>query len=301
MTRFGSYLPHAVVAVVVIGAAAVLAQPATRVQVVGEVTFADPAITESSGLIARDRRLLTVNDSGDTAVLYAVDAESGRTVGRTTYTTDAVLDVEALAPGRDGTVWVGDIGDNREAREFVSVYAVPGRSVSLSGDATVTAPRFDLVYPDGPHDAEALLSNPRTGRLYVVSKGLFRGQVYAAPLRLRADQPNEMTEVGPARGTVTDGSFTRDGRHVLLRDYDDAWVVEPGRWKAGAEMALPSQKQGETLAVTDDPGEVLVSSEGTHAQVLTVELADELRSALGTREPRDRVRTAARPRSRSMR
>ena len=60
-----------------------------------ELTFADPAIDESSGLVVRGADVLTVNDSGDGAVVYVVDAATGATVGRTTYTTDEVVDVEA--------------------------------------------------------------------------------------------------------------------------------------------------------------------------------------------------------------
>ena len=70
-------------------------------------------------------------------------------------------DVEALAPAGRGQVWVGDIGDNRSARSQVQVARIPvGR-----GDRDVSPTVYDLVYPDGAHDAETLVSDPRTGRL----------------------------------------------------------------------------------------------------------------------------------------
>jgi len=47
-------------------------------------SFADPAITESSGLVDLGSLMVTTNDSGDDAVLYVVDPTTGRTVGRTT-------------------------------------------------------------------------------------------------------------------------------------------------------------------------------------------------------------------------
>ena len=46
--------------------------------------FADPAIVESSGLTVADGLVSTVNDSGDSARVFTVDADSGRTVGVTT-------------------------------------------------------------------------------------------------------------------------------------------------------------------------------------------------------------------------
>ncbi len=69
-------------------------------------SYTDEAIIESSGLVARGEVMFTVNDSGDGPVLYAVDGGSGDTVGVTTYAAE-VSDVEAVAPGRGGAVWVG--------------------------------------------------------------------------------------------------------------------------------------------------------------------------------------------------
>ena len=37
-------------------------------------------------------------------------------------------DIEALAPGDDGTVWVGDIGDNTADRDTISVDPGAGRA-----------------------------------------------------------------------------------------------------------------------------------------------------------------------------
>lgn len=46
-------------------------------------SFADPEIVESSGLVATDDRVLTVNDSGDEGRVFVVDRASGQTVGVT--------------------------------------------------------------------------------------------------------------------------------------------------------------------------------------------------------------------------
>jgi hypothetical protein len=236
-----------------------------------ELRFDDPDIDESSGLVVRGGDVLTVNDSGDGAVVYVVDAATGATVGRTTYTTDEVVDVEALAAGRDGSVWVGDIGDNDGVRPLVSVYRLPAVT---RGDRTVTAQRFDLRHPDGPRDAETLLVQPSTGRLFVVTKGIFGGQVLAAPRTLRTDRPNRLRPVGTAGGLVTDGTFLPGGA-VALRDYADGFVVDPLTWRTVGSFRLPRQRQAEAIAPWPQR-RVLVSSEGERQPLYSAALPPRL-------------------------
>jgi hypothetical protein len=236
-------------------------------------SFQDSTIEESSGLVDTGSTVLTVNDSGDGAVVYVVDRASGQTVGRTTYTDDEVTDVEALAPGPGGTLWVGDIGDNPWQRSSVAVYRMP---MPTTGDATVTAQRFDLVYEGGPRDAEALLVHPKTGRLHVVSKGLFGGQVFQAPARLSADKANVLRPVADVGGLVTDGTFFPDGRFVALRSYSKLTVLAANDWRNVQSMQLPDQNHGEGLAMTASGRSVLISTEGQGSEVLNVLLTQEI-------------------------
>lgn len=233
-------------------------------------TFTDPEIVESSGLVMTDELAVTVNDSGDSARIFTVDRRTGDTVGVTTWSAD-VVDVEALAPAGADEVWVGDIGDNPRRRESVVVTKVPfGR-----GDRDVEGESYELVYPDGSRDAEALASDPRTGRLYVISKDVFGGTVYRAPKRLDPTAPNRLEAVADAPGLATDAAFTPDGSRLLVRNYAQLAALEvPGFAELGA-MRLPAQQQGEGIAV-DPAGEVFLSSEGAESEVLRVDLAPAL-------------------------
>ena len=250
----------------------------------GEVvlTFADPAVVESSGLVALDDLVVTVNDSGDSGRVFAVGPE-GRTVGVTTFA-ESPVDVEALAPaGPDhpGEVWVGDIGDNAAARSSVSVTRVPvGR-----GDRSGAYPTFELVYADGARDAETLLVDPITGRLHVVSKGIFGGTVYSAPRRLSPERPNVLRPVADALPVATDGAFWPDGRHLVVRGYGRALVYAWPSMTAVADLDLPDQDQGEGIAVTAD-GRVLVSTEGQFTDVLEVPLPRDVRQAVAPERER---------------
>lgn len=252
----------------------VLTTPAAAAQEVeSEVlfSFADPKITESSGLVDAGDAVHTVNDSGSDAELFTVDARTGRTRDVTTYAGE-VDDVEALAPAGGGDVWVGDIGDNLERRNEIWLHRVtPG--------AQEPAPRYGLRYPGGPRDAETLLAHPRTGRVFVVSKTVFGGVVYAAPRRLVEGEVHRLRPFARVPGLLTDGAFLPDGEHVLLRGYAAATLVTFPAFEVVGSFPLPRQKQGEGLSVGRD-GRVLLSSEGVGADVIEIALPRDLVAAM---------------------
>ena len=241
----------------------------------------DPALLESSGLTVSGRHdgiLWTHPDGGTVAQVMAV-AESGDTVATVTLDGIDPYDPEALAPGADGrSLWLGDIGDNLEQRPDVSVFRFdePRRIA----DGTARARWFRFTYPDGPHDAEALLVDPSTGRLLVATKALGGAGLYRAPARLVPQQvgTNRLERVADVPSLVTDGASLPDGRFVL-RTYTTAYVYDrPGHQVASAP--LPAQPQGESVAVDGDS--LLVGSEGKDSAVYRVPVPGE---AVGTSAP----------------
>jgi hypothetical protein len=257
-----------------------LALPASAQEVAGAevaLRLQDPRIQESSGMALGRHHpevLWTHNDSGHRAELYAVGAD-GRTLATLTLAGVAARDWEGMAAGRDErgrpALFVGDIGDNNGVWPEVVVYRV-GEPARLR-DATVPAVRYRLRYADGPHDAEALLIDPRGDRLYVATKGLTGGGLYRAPARLAADRVNVLRRVARVPPVVTDGAFAPSGRGFVLRDYQGAFVyTAPGRRVAAFE--LPLQFQGESITVSADGRSVLAGSEGPDSEVWRVPLPE---------------------------
>jgi hypothetical protein len=129
-----------------------------------------------------------------------------------------------------------------------------------------TAARIEFVYPDGPHNAEALLFHE--GALYIVTKvdGGASG-IYSLP----ADAPTTgmitlawVGEVTPSTGVpqITAGDAAPFG--ILLRSYSNLLLYpdagEVGVTLAGAPCVLPvaAELQGETVA-WDQQGYVTLS------------------------------------------
>lgn len=240
--------------------------------------FQDPAITEASGLVVTDGLFVTMNDSGDSARVFAVDPHTCRTVGVTRWHADAIDD-ESLAPaGSPGEVWVGDTGQNIATRPYVTITKVPvGR-----GDRDVPGERYKLAYPDGPHDAETLVRNPVTGQLLIVSKE-FIGRIYAVPTHLTSGI-NTMTAGESVLGLATDGAFFPDGKHLILRNYGQAAIYTWPALDRIATIDLPRQQQGEGIAVADD-GRIYLDSEGVRAPVLQLHLPPAVEAALSGSGP----------------
>ncbi|MGW5362271.1 hypothetical protein [Actinopolymorpha pittospori] len=233
-------------------------------------TIDDERVTESSGLAASTKHagyFYTNNDSGDTARVFALDPR-GNVVGTLVLGSAGHLDWEALASGPDERIWIGDIGDNEKLRGSVTLYRF--REPESLGDQSVEWSRFRLEYPDGPHDAEALLVHPRTGRVYIVTKDPKGGAIYAAPPELVAGATAELTKVASAPAVVTDGVFAPDGSAIVLRTYADAQVLSWPDAKVVRKIPLTQQRQGESVAMSLDGEEIFVGSEGARSAVFSV-------------------------------
>ncbi len=264
--------------------------------------IADSRITESSGLAASHRHrgvLYTHNDSGDSAQIFAI-APDGSTAATFTLASVTPRDWEAISSSVDSSgkawLWVADIGDNNALRSngiLVHRLAEPARLSSATIPAA-SLTSYRLRYPDGPHNAEALLVHPRTGRLYVVTKQVFGAQIYQAPATLSSSAPNVLQAI-PAQGLpglVTDGTFLPDGRVALLtwsstitivsdlqaqRPHLDTVEVQVPRVRLPANgSATPTLQaaQVESLAVSVDGRWLYVGTEGQDSPIVRVAVPD---------------------------
>ncbi|SDK52302.1 hypothetical protein [Nonomuraea jiangxiensis] len=244
-------------------------------------TFKDPKITESSGLAVsptHDGIYYTHNDSAAAPTFYAVDG-SGRTKATFQVSGAEARDWEAMAATKDaatgrGVLWFADIGDNLDgAWPDVSIYKVlEPRTVA---SATLPATRYRFRYADGARNAEGIMINPKTGRLYVVSKE-FAGSVYAAPKKLRTDRVNVLRRVTAAPLMATDAAYAPDGSSYVVRTYFSATLYQPSG-KMISRVEMPELQQAESITYTRDGKALLTGSEGVKSPVYRVPLPERAR------------------------
>ncbi len=188
------------------------------------------SLTEASGLVAsklHDNLLWTHND-GDDGELFALD-EDGTLRARMTLDGVEMEDWEDIATGigPDGRAWLflGDTGDNDEARETVSIWRIQ-EPEDVDLDQTLTgAEQFQFTFPDGPEDTEALLYDPVTEHILLITKHNDHANVYTASFD-QADTPNTLQPTtvldfsDPLYGeesAVTAADATADNSMVVLR------------------------------------------------------------------------------------
>ena len=232
-------------------------------------TIKDARITESSGLATDPAGSLywTVNDSGDRGVAYGIGLDG--TVQGTLNFRAQPRDVEAVAVHED-RLYVADIGDNSGQRDFVRVYYFTN---PRANGLTVTYHAYDFSYPDGPHNAEALLVN-ESGRLFVVTKER-EAAIYEAPAKPDREGVNELEKVGSAPSNVTDGTFLPGGERIALLTYSSVEVIDATSYEVVVSAPIPDQPQAESLTLSLDQTSLLVGSEGKKSKVYSVPVPSE--------------------------
>lgn len=240
-------------------------------------TVVDPGLAELSGLDTDGDSWFATGDGGTSLSVTVLDPTDCSVRDERTAPADP-YDVEDLALGADGELWLADTGDNQRERETAALHVMypDGRSVL-----------HRLTYPDGPHDAEAMLLDAR-GVPHIVTKEPFgEAGVYrpSEPLVDGETVPLERvgsvrlgptaTPGGPVAGSVasvlvTGGAVSADGRTVALRTYTDAYVfpapdgdVVAALGRPPVRIPLPGEPQGEAVAFTPE-GALLSASEGSH-------------------------------------
>jgi hypothetical protein len=132
------------------------------------------AVSETSGLIFYNGHLITHNDSGHSAQLYEIDTLTLKIVRTVTLLNAENIDWEDIDQD-DQFIYIGDIGNNKGARQNLTVYKVAKTDYDRS-DA-VMAEKIEFKYEDqtdftkksyGDWDAEALFI--LDGQLIILTK-----------------------------------------------------------------------------------------------------------------------------------
>ena len=168
-----------------------------------DVTLPDSQLHEPSGLAASrvNPDTLYVHSESDVQGMVAVDAGDARVVGRYDVAIPQQWDWEDIATGpcpSGSCIFAGDIGRSNgkpNPPSTFAVYRVPEPDLAAGDDSGVlTGDWFRFRYPDGAHNAEALMVHPDTGAISVITKEKSgRSGVYTFPDPLPAPSASTIT------------------------------------------------------------------------------------------------------------
>lgn len=246
-------------------------------------TVTDERLGSISGMAAREDGTWVLNDRG--SVLYRLDSKCkvDKVVDLTAELKALKLsltDIEDLAAGPDGWLWLSDSGGNVTARDTVTI--VGWR------DEDTPVRTAKLRYSEGKHDAEALVVD-MVGRATLVTKVPSDdgpAQVFRTNLPVATSGVQELQLIGtvelakPAESTsgsrlVTGAAMAPGGTHVVLRTYTNAWeFTAPDGDLAQAIVSsepqlvpLPKSEQGEAITYSVDGSELLATGESLPAPI----------------------------------
>ncbi len=222
-------------------------------------------LEEASGLAASRRypgSVWTHNDSGHSAELFLLDS-TAKTIGTVHLEETNNRDCEdmALGPGPDGTPWIflGDIGDNNARHELKRIYCLPEPSVDQPQDVPVARTLY-VRLPDRRRDTEALMIDPLTRNLYLVSKRERPVTIYEIPYPYNRDTLDAVIVGTLPLIQVVAADISEDGTEILIKTYesicywqrDSAESVASALKKPFTELAYEPEPQGEAVAWAPD-------------------------------------------------
>lgn len=243
MSRFGC-----VVGAVAVMVAATMTSPSAQ-GAPGDVITVPSELAASASLASDPARGVYWLAPGG-ARLVAVDP-AGTVAGEVTWDAE-VSDIEALAI-YDDRVYAADLGDGQPTSQ-VRV----DRLESISYGSVSPFTRWTLSYPDGTHEAEAMMVSPK-GNVWIITKGNPGGLYYVEAPATSGN--HQLTREADAPAWVTDGVFV-DSSTAVLRTYTTVLSVDMFSYQIIGAQAAPAQDRGESVTTVLSGTDVLLGSVG---------------------------------------
>jgi len=182
-------------------------------------------------------------------------------------------DWEDLATGAGpvgGTnyIYLGDIGDNALAASEYNIYRFP--EPNSAADTVFNWDKITFQYPDGSHDAEAIMVDNATKDIFIITKQDSPSLIYKIPFPQNTASTNTAILGGSLSFSgATGAAISNDGTEMLVRTYSSVYY-----WKRPAnqsiEEALASnpvtletqfEPQGEAICFKNDSSGFFTLSE----------------------------------------
>lgn len=216
-------------------------------------------IDEASGIAASASMpgyLWTIQDSGQPNALYLI-SKDGKSIKQYNVPGTHNHDWEevAVGPGPDNGVsyvYIADIGNNNQpVTSTNTIYRIPeiiGTDGSFSQNALQ---KITFSYPDGARDAEALIVDPVTKDIFVLSKEMQNTNIYRLAYPQSVNDVTVAEKIGTVPGVAlaTAGSISKDGGEIVVRTYLAVYYWKRNNGETVAQTLVKSANKTLTVAL----------------------------------------------------
>jgi hypothetical protein len=260
----------------------------------------DRELVENSAAAMSARQpgvLFTINDSGNDALLFAVDTTGAdRGVWRVHGATNVDWEAASIGPcgaqqpqgAASACVYIGDTGENTGAPSR-AIYRIVEPNAT-GGRGQVQAEVLHYTYPDQSHDVEAMYVAPN-GDVVLITKRPIQDRarrlrpalVFRVPASAWGTSDRAVAQLVDSLPIVpgsvpfrliTDASLAPDAKHVAVRTYAQVYIFATDSVTGAVNHAIAptvcdvtslGEPQGEGVTWANARGRLVFTSEGRRA------------------------------------
>lgn len=195
-------------------------------EITQKFNFSDQ-LSENSGLIYFDGKIITHNDSGGKPVLYELDALTGEVLRIITLTNTLNIDWEDITQDAN-YIYISDSGNNMGNRTNLKIYKVSKKDYLSSSN--ITAQIINYSYSDqkdfrysskNNFDAEALVSYYDHLLIFSKNRGNQKTKIYKIPKKVGTHTAEKINTIN-INGQVTGATYNHKANSIILCGYSSS-------------------------------------------------------------------------------
>lgn len=227
-----------------------------------EFPLSDVRLNEASGMAdskANPGYLWVEQDSGNPPDLTLL--QHNGTVLKSVHLANAVnRDWEDIVLSTGPTagkqyLYIAETGDNLLVHADYAIYRLEEPAAAI--DTVQQVDRIAFFYPDGSHNAEAILVDPETKDIYIITKTDLHSKLFKLTYPYSTSKMNQVEEVGtlPYNYAVS-AALSPGGRELVVKTYEAIYYYQRA---AGETIVQTLSKKYLSLPYQQEPqGEAIV-------------------------------------------
>lgn len=204
-----------------------------------DLALIDERLPEASGIassVVNDGYLWVLNDGQNPNEVYLIDTTARVKMTCKLPVPNRDWEEIAVGPGPDPNktyVYVGEIGDNNSVYDMKYIYRFEEPALDAEVKDVVIIDTLKIKLSDGERDTETMMIDPLSKDLYLISKREDSVRVYVVPQPFVSGVMTAEKVATIPFYKIVAGSFSRDGKEILLKDYDHIYY-----WKRSDDEKL---------------------------------------------------------------